>query len=152
MTGVLTFIISIVIGYFLFLYLSHPEKKKDKLPKISIGNLDLSPNIRVHIGSKTYWFHHWFLLSLLIGIPIIVQEDFQMPMIIKGVIVGGILQGLRYPDRFKFRYPRLKETIKNIEDQTSKTIKNFEDKTNKRIEEFEKRIKEVTSPPRKKRK
>ncbi len=28
-------------------------------------------------------------------------------MIFKGVIVGGILQGLRYPDRFRFRHPRV---------------------------------------------
>jgi hypothetical protein len=128
MQGILTFVISAIVGYLFFLYLSHPEKKKNKLPKISIGRLDVLPNFRLHIGSKTYWFHHWFVLSIIVAIPIIIGEDFQFPMVIEGLLVGGILQGLRYPDRFKFRHPRLDKLERQLEEfrkEVKKEVKDF---------------------------
>lgn len=106
-TGIATFILSVIAGYVVFLYLSHPEKKKHKVPKIGLWNIEFMPNFRVHIKSKTYHFHHWFVLALVILIPIILRDDFQYPMVFKGIVVGGILQGLRYPNKFKFRYPRV---------------------------------------------
>ena len=123
MQGILTFIISVCVGYLFFLYLSHPQKQKNKLPKISIGNVDILPNFRVHTGNKTYWFHHWFLLSIVIAVPIVVREDFQFPMVVEGLLIGGILQGLRYPDRFKFRHPRLDKQIEDLR----KDFKDFTD-------------------------
>ncbi len=106
-SGIITFIISMVFGYFLFLYLSHPDKKKHKLPKIGVWNIEFLPNFRIHVGSKTYHFHHWLVLALIILLPFILNEKFSYPMIFKGIVVGGILQGLRYPNKFKFRYPRV---------------------------------------------
>ncbi len=106
-TGITTFILSVIAGYVVFLYLSHPEKKKHKVPKIGFWNIEFMPNFRVHIKSKTYHFHHWFVLALAILIPIVLRDDFQYPMVFKGIVVGGILQGLRYPNKFKFRYPRV---------------------------------------------
>jgi len=143
MQGILTLIISVCVGYFFFLYLSHPDKKKNKLPKISIGNIDILPNFRLHVGSKTYWFHHWFLLSIIIAIPIVVGENFQFPMVVEGLLIGGILQGLRYPDRFKFRHQRLDEFEKRIE-EIRKEIKDFTDSiaTGKIFEEARKRKRE----------
>jgi len=114
MQGILTFIISACVGYLFFLYFSHPEKKKNKVPKISIKNVDILPNFRIHAGSKTYWFHHWFLLSIVIAVPIVIGENFQFPMVVEGLLVGGILQGLRYPDRFRFRQPRIDKQIEEI--------------------------------------
>lgn len=116
MQGILTLIISAVVGYFFFLYLSHPKKKKHKLPKFSVGRLDILPNLRLHLGSKTYWFHHWLLLAIIIAVPIILREDFQFPMIINGLLAGGIVQGLFYSDRFQFRHPRLDELEERIEE------------------------------------
>jgi hypothetical protein len=106
-TGIITFIVSIVVGYFFFLYLSHPGKKKHRLPKIGVWNIEILPNFRIHLGSKTYHFHHWFILALIILIPFLLTEKFIYPTVFKGIIVGGILQGLRYPNKFKFRYPRV---------------------------------------------
>jgi hypothetical protein len=65
------------------------------------------PNFRVHIGSKTYHFHHWFIFALIILIPIILAENYSYPIMLKGLLIGGILNGLRYQNRFKFRYPRV---------------------------------------------
>ena len=104
---IITFILSAVIGYVFFLYLTHPEKKKNRVPKIGFRNIELMPNFRVHIGNKTYHFHHWLLFALLILIPVIFRDSSRYPLIFKGVLIGGILQGLRYPNKFKFRYPRV---------------------------------------------
>ena len=106
-TGAIIFVISAILGYFSFYYLSHPERKKHRVPKIGVWNIEFLPNFRLHIGSKTYHLHHWFLFALIILLPILLREDFSYPMVFKGVLVGGILQGLTYPNKFKFRYPRV---------------------------------------------
>jgi hypothetical protein len=102
-----TLLFSVPVGYFFFLYISHPDKKKHKIPKIGIWNIEILPNFRIHIGSKTYHFHHWFVFALIILIPLLLAENFSYPIILKGLLIGGILQGLRYPNKFKFRYPRV---------------------------------------------
>ena len=148
MQGILTFAISVCVGYLFFSYLSPPlylsGKQKKRLPKISIGNLDILPNFRLHIGDKTYWFHHWFMLSIVIAVPVIIGEGFLFPMVVEGLLVGGILQGLRYPDRFKFRHPRLDKQIEifrqDFKDFTDSiaTGKIFEQTNKKKKEKKEK--------------
>ena len=105
MSGFFTFLFSIWLGYVLFLYLTHPDKKKHKVPQIKIGNrIELLPNIRIHYKSKTYHIHHWAILTLVTVITLLNYEGFQYVTLIKGLAIGGIIQGLRYPDRFKFRH------------------------------------------------
>lgn len=124
MRGIFTFILSVALGYILSIYLSDPKKKKIKWLKIRIGPLEISPNHRIHWGNKTYWIHHWLLYSIIVLIPLLagafVNENFQFPRLIEGMIVGAILQGLRYPDRFKFRHPRI--DLMEIEKKLGKKI------------------------------
>ncbi|MCL4354645.1 hypothetical protein M1349_04235 [Patescibacteria group bacterium] len=132
MTGWLTFFLCIVLGYLFFLYLSHPQKKKNKIPKISIGRIDFLPNFRIHIDKKTYHFHHWLLLTLIIAVPVVIQENFPYPMMVRGLLIGGILQGLRYSDRFKFRYPReIEQFTEQISEQIVKELNQFNEKMKK---------------------
>ncbi|MFH1187119.1 MAG: hypothetical protein V1697_03015 [Candidatus Levyibacteriota bacterium] len=133
MNGILTLIFSIPVGYLLFLYLSHPKKKKHRLPKISLGNVDFLPNFRVHIGKKTYHFHHWFILALAIATPVIIRERFQYPMIVQGFLIGGIIQGLRFSDRFKFRYPREFKQIEQITEQFTEQLAEQINQLNKKM-------------------
>ena len=106
MTGLFTFLFSIWLGYIIFLYFSHPEKKKHKVPQLRVWRIEILPNIRIHSKSKTYHIHHWVILSMLTTITLINYEGFQYLTIVKGMAIGGIIQGLRYPDRFKFRHHR----------------------------------------------
>jgi len=129
MTGILTLLFSVPIGYLFFLYLSHPKKKKNKVPKISIGRVDFLPNFRIHIGKKTYHFHHWLIFAIIIALPVIIKERFQYPMVLQGFLVGGIVQGLRFSDRFKFRYPREFEQFKEqLTEQIAKELNEFNKK------------------------
>ena len=104
MTGLFTFLFSIWAGYMLFLYFTHPQKKKHKVPSVKVWRIEILPNVRIHSRSKTYHIHHWFTLTVLIAITLVNYEGFQYLTIIKGLAIGGIIQGLRYPDRFKFRH------------------------------------------------
>lgn len=111
MQSILLFIIALLVGYYLSLHISHPEKKKSKLPHLKFWNVEILPNVRIHFRSKTYWFHHWFYLSVFIVGIVLVYDNFMYVTSAKaaaGAAVGGIIQGLRYPDRFKFRHPRYK--------------------------------------------
>jgi len=103
MSGFFTFLFSIWLGYILFLYLTHPEKKKSKIPQLRVWKIELLPNIRIHYRGKIYHIHHWAILTLVTTLTLLNYEGFQYLTIVKGVAIGGIIQGLRYPDRFKFR-------------------------------------------------
>lgn len=104
MNGFFTFLFSIWLGYVLFLYLTHPEKKKNKIPQLKVWKIELLPNIRIHYKGKIYWIHHWTILTLVTALTLLNYEGFQYLTVIKGVAIGGVIQGLRYPDRFKFRH------------------------------------------------
>lgn len=107
----LLFIVTFLIGYALSLYFSKPverngELKPNRLPTFRIGNIELLPNLRIHIGSKTYWLHHWLYLTIFTLGLFLTVDEFAHLLPVKGAAIGGILHGLRYPDRFKFRHPR----------------------------------------------
>nr|MBI5456108.1 hypothetical protein [Candidatus Levybacteria bacterium] len=104
MNGFFTFLFSVWLGYVLFLYLTHPEKKKHRVPHFKIWRIELMPNIRIHSRSKIYHIHHWVILTLVTALTLINYEGFQYLTFIKGIAIGGIIQGLRYPDRFQFRH------------------------------------------------
>lgn len=104
MNGFFTLLFSIWLGYVLFLYLTHPEKKKHKVPELRIWRIELLPNIRIHSRAKTYHIHHWAVLTLVTALTLLSYEGFQYLTIIKGLAIGGVIQGLMYPDRFKFRH------------------------------------------------
>lgn len=106
MSTLVIFLFSLIFGYYMFLVFTHPQKKKHKLPRITYRNIELMPNIRIHFRSKTYHLHHWLVLSVFTVGTLFVFEGFRDLMVLKGAAIGGILQGLRYSDRFKFRHPR----------------------------------------------
>ncbi len=106
MREIIIFVISVWIGYLFFLYFSHPLKKKHKVPHISLGNIEFLPNLRIHYKNKTYHIHHWLTLSVIAFFTLVSSESIQHFMLFKGAVLGGIIQGLRYPDRFQFRHPR----------------------------------------------
>jgi len=106
MNVVFVFLISILAGYYLSRIVSHPQRKYRLLPQIKYKNIEITPNVRIHFRSKTYWFHHWLYLSILIAVLFVAYDSFQHFMLVKGAALGGVFQGLRYPDRFKFRHPR----------------------------------------------
>jgi len=93
------------IGFIIFWLTSNPRSRfKNKLPSRKIKNLHILPNVRIVSSKKTYHFHHWVIL-IAIYLPLIMKRRFRKSKLLRGLVVGGIAQGLLYKDRFKFRYP-----------------------------------------------
>lgn len=109
--------ITCLVGYYLSAFFTIPvvkdgEKKPNRLPTIRIWNVEILPCFRIHFKNSTFWFHHWFYLSVIIIGAVLLYDNIMHFTTVKaaaGVSVGGILQGLTYPDRFKFKHPRLKK-------------------------------------------
>ncbi len=106
MRTMLIFLVALAVGYFFSLHISHPEKKKYKLPKLKLRNVEFLPNIKIHGKKRTYHIHHWVILSVILALGAFVYEGIIRSPLLNGVTIGGILQGLRYKDRFKIRYPK----------------------------------------------
>lgn len=104
------FLLAALVGYFLFRFfndpIKHPLSNKNRLPRIKYKNLEIFPYFRIHIRTKTFHIHHWLTLTLITGITLLSYEGIQHFILLKGMALGGIIQGLRYPDRFKFKHPR----------------------------------------------
>jgi hypothetical protein len=112
MVNVIIFLLSAVIAYLVFSFFNDPIKdphtKRNRLPKLGYKNIEILPYFRIHIKEKTYHIHHWLTLTVIVGISIVGVEGLQHFLVLKAAAVGGIFQGLRYPSRFKFWYPREK--------------------------------------------
>ena len=112
------FIATLLFGYLLSLYFSRPVEKNgqvlpNRLPSLRVKNLEVLPNLRIHIGSKTYWLHHWFYLTIITLALFLYYDSFSHLLVVKGTAIGSILHGLRFPDRFKFRHPRKQKNYRS---------------------------------------
>ena len=110
MSGLFTFLISVWISYLLFLFVNdpidRPLARRNRLPRIQFKNIEILPSFRIHLGSRTFHFHHWLLLSVGTIAALAMFENLGHHIVLNGAVVGGIIQGLRYPDRFQFKHPR----------------------------------------------
>lgn len=113
MQHVFLFFTALFFGYILSVYISRPIEKNgtrlpNRLPRLKVKNIEFLPNFRIHYKNKMIWFHHWvYLLVFTIGM-FMLAENFSQLLTVKGMAIGGIIQGLRYPDRFKFKHLRRK--------------------------------------------
>jgi len=88
-------VISAIIGYFTFRVTSHPDSKVWKrLPQVKVKWFQVFPSIRIFIKGRVIHFHHWFSLSILLCISIFVSGGILDSWITRGVLMGGIIQGL----------------------------------------------------------
>lgn len=112
MQALLFFITALAIGYYLSHVISKPVERDGKrlpnrLPQIKFKNIEIWPCIRLHFRNNMYWFHHWMYLSLATLLLFVMYDSFSHLIALKGAAIGGVIQGLRYPDRFKIRHPRV---------------------------------------------
>lgn len=101
------------IGFGLFWISSHPKSKlHNRLPKWKIRNFEFLPNVKIVGKEKSYHLHHWAILGLLYYRYFLQQKKFQSKLL-HGFMLGSILQGLTYKDRFKFSYTHATSHNKN---------------------------------------
>jgi len=96
--------IGVSVGFSIFWLMSHPRSKLHRsLPQKKVKNLKLLPHVEIVSGNKTYHFHHWAIFSTLYYRYFLKKKLFSSKFL-HGVMLGSILQGLTYKDRFKFSY------------------------------------------------
>src|SRR5437868_248068 len=89
-------------GFSLFLITSHPKSKvHDKIKPRKIKNVYLLPHIKVEFHDREYHLHHWInLSSLLLLLYSARRRRLLGSRILRAFVMGGIVQGLCYKDRF----------------------------------------------------
>ncbi|HSX40141.1 MAG TPA: hypothetical protein VLF68_00865, partial [Candidatus Saccharimonadales bacterium] len=105
----LTILLGSVLGYAFFHLGSHPTKSplKRRLPKKQIRNYSYFPNIHINREDRYYHLHHWMVLSSLY-LPVLLtrlrKKNIFKYKLTHGFLLGSILQGLTYNDRFRVVY------------------------------------------------
>lgn len=90
-----------LLGFSFFWMTSHPKSPVNKkLPQKSIKNVSYSPNIHIKKEDKAYRLHHWTIFSFFYLPLIFIRKGFLKSKIMRGFILGSIIQGLTYKDRF----------------------------------------------------
>lgn len=88
------------LGYLTFKAATHPEAKlRKKMPEIKIKMVQLFPVIRVQAFGRVFHFHHWFNFSLLLALSGVTSFAILDHIFTRGVLIGGIIQGLTLPDK-----------------------------------------------------
>lgn len=85
-------IVSIIIG-FLFSKIFSGKHEGDKIEK----------SLRLSIKNYYIHIHHWIWCSILLIIILIINLKNEF---IIGLLIGSIIQGLSYKDRFLIIYPK----------------------------------------------
>lgn len=90
---------STVAGYWIFKKATHPNSNlRKKLPNIIFKKrLQIMPVFRLRIFGRVIHLHHWVNLSILLGLSFFLTGGILAYMITKGILLGGIIQGLRLP-------------------------------------------------------
>jgi hypothetical protein len=96
--------ISILAGYITFRLATHPDSRlHKKLPQIKFRHVQIFPSIIITIRTRIIHIHHWFSFSILLCISIFVTAGILDSWLTRGFLLGGIFQGLRFPDRNIFQ-------------------------------------------------
>ena len=96
-----------VLGYTTFHLTKYPNGKfGKKLPNLKLKAIELSPSIRLNIREHTIHFHHWMNLAILLAISVPMTGALWDSVFAKAFLVGGIVQGLTFPDRRKIYYKK----------------------------------------------
>src|SRR3990172_9542264 len=102
-----TFALSSIFGFFLFYVLTHPKSAiHNNLPKLKIKWLQLFPIVAVTISGKTFHIHHWLGFGIILVVSIFVDSGILSSVFTKGILSGGVIQGLFTPKSFKLIYKK----------------------------------------------
>ncbi len=93
------FLLSIILGYIFNRSLSKRGGIiNNRLPCIKIKFLQIGPNLKIHFKNKSLHIHHWITYSVVLIVTLTLNTGFLDTLFSKGLLIGGILQGLTFPD------------------------------------------------------
>ena len=117
MQTVILVIVACLLGFYGSKYVTSPVvrngvKRPNRLPKVRIGRLEILPRFGFHTQNSIVLLHHWAYMPVMIALALLLYDNIVHLATFKlatGATVGITLQGLTYPDRFKFKHPRPKK-------------------------------------------
>jgi hypothetical protein len=93
------FALSLFLSYLFNNSLSKSGRRiNKKLPFITIKFLQLSPNVKIHFKNKSIHLHHWLTYTVILIVTFTFNTGIFESLLSRGYLVGGILQGLSFPD------------------------------------------------------
>ncbi len=115
--NLLFFTLSALLSYRFNSSLSRQGHKINKrMPYLKVKCFQFSPNIKIILKSRTIHLHHWFTYSIILIITLTFKAGFLDSLFSQGFLLGGIIQGLTFPDWKKF-------VIKNEELESNRQLK-----------------------------
>lgn len=95
---ILSLVPATALGYFTLRATTHPNSKiRRKLPNIKTKRFQVFPVIRVNLFGRVFHLHHWLSFSMILALANFMPLGFLESTFSKGVLLGGIIQGLRLP-------------------------------------------------------
>ena len=88
------------LGYLTFRVATHPKSRIwNKMLKRSVKTrrVQIFPSIRIRVAGRTFHLHHWLSFSILLAFSTFEQSGLLASTFTKGVLLGGVLQGLSLP-------------------------------------------------------
>jgi len=104
---VLNFLLASIVGYIFVYFYSHPKSFiHRKLPKLKIKSFQFFPSMTITISGKVIHLHHWLGFSIILVVSIFVNSGILSLLFTKGLLSGGIIQGVFTPKSFKLIYKK----------------------------------------------
>jgi hypothetical protein len=93
-------LLSSIAGFLSLQYATTPGSRINRvLPHVRLKWVELMPSIRIIIKSRVIHVHHWLSFTILLCVSIFVTGGLLDSWLTRGFLMGGIIQGLRFPDR-----------------------------------------------------
>ena len=108
-------------SFLVFHFASHPKSRfNKKLPNKKIASrVQIFPRINIEAKNRIFHFHHWMIFTPLYLFTQHTGNGLFNSGLIRGILLGGIIQGLLYADRFKLifnvnDYKKVKRSSYNV--------------------------------------
>lgn len=99
---VLSLIPAAAVGYATLRATTHPYSRiRRKMPNLRLKRVQLFPVLKVNIFGRNIHLHHWFSLSVILASTAFVNMGILELPLAKGLLLGGIIQGLTLPKGHK---------------------------------------------------
>lgn len=103
---ILSIVSATALGYFIFRATTHPKSRiRRKLPAFRVKRLQVFPVIRIKVFGRTLHLHHWVNFSLLLALSNFLPGGILDSVVTKGVLLGGVIQGLTLPKGHRKVFP-----------------------------------------------
>ena len=101
---ILKLLVGLVAGYILSHHLSHPNGRARKhVPIVRLTRIQVLPNLLIATKNKTWHIHHWAYIPAFYLPLIAIVRSLANSHWLNGFVLGSIIHGLTFSDRFKFK-------------------------------------------------